>query len=163
GGVAWWFTRSRAVDMTAALNANARGIGHLDRFDYKQATIAFEEVLSLAPDWVPGKVNLAIALLNLGGEAKDRTQTERSIELLQTFLRTDPKHPYANHCLGLIYNNDGNAKDAEPCFRKVTEADANDPDAWCWLGKQLLQLGKRDEAKECFTKAYSLNANNKAI
>src|SRR5262245_40329322 len=52
------------IDMPAVFRANNRGVGHMERFEYEKAAAAFEEATQLAPDWVPGRINLGIALLN---------------------------------------------------------------------------------------------------
>src|SRR5690349_11759305 len=53
-----------SVDMSAVLAANTRGVGKMEQFEFPAAVPEFEEVTRLAPDWLPGHVNLAIALLN---------------------------------------------------------------------------------------------------
>src|SRR5439155_6482179 len=70
GGAIWWFVWGKKTppDMVAVLKANNRGVGFMEKFQYEEAVDAFEEVVKLAPDWLPGKINLGIALLNKGGE-----------------------------------------------------------------------------------------------
>src|SRR5437867_3839716 len=51
-------------DMVAVLHFNNNGVGHMDRFEYANAVEAFRQVVKLAPDWLPGRINLGIALLN---------------------------------------------------------------------------------------------------
>ena len=41
-----------------------RGVGLMDRFQPVEAIKEFEAVVGLAPEWVPGRLNLGIALLN---------------------------------------------------------------------------------------------------
>src|SRR5438876_492781 len=73
GYVGWqWWKQSRqsgprpSPDMAQVLALNARGVGHIDRSEWGPAVEAFEEVVKAAPDWAPGKINLGIALINLG-------------------------------------------------------------------------------------------------
>src|SRR5437867_3252719 len=65
----WWVTRSKPTglppDMIEVLRINNRGVGHIERFEFEPAVNAFEEVVQLAPDWLPGRINLGIGLMNL--------------------------------------------------------------------------------------------------
>ncbi len=92
-GVAGWFCGPRETpkkaDPDAAAHANARGVGLMERFEYPAAVLAFEEVVRLDPDWLPGRINLAIALLNTA-EPKN---IERAIALFTEVLKTDPDNP----------------------------------------------------------------------
>ncbi|HZY85090.1 MAG TPA: hypothetical protein VFE78_09690, partial [Gemmataceae bacterium] len=60
----WWYWQKSQANLLAALEANNRGVGHMERFEYDPAITEFEQVVQLAPDWLPGHVNLGIALLN---------------------------------------------------------------------------------------------------
>src|SRR5260370_15939927 len=81
----WWLTKkkptttsaSRSVDMSAVLRDNNRGIGYMERFNYPKALETFEHVNQTEPNWLPGKINLGIALLNIDDE-QNRT---RAIDL----------------------------------------------------------------------------------
>ena len=68
GYAAWiWRPTKAPPDMIAVLRANNRGVGHMERFEdteYPAAEAAFREAVSLAPDWLPGQINLGISLLN---------------------------------------------------------------------------------------------------
>src|SRR5262245_3212370 len=66
------------TDMTKVIEANNRGIGHMEQFEYDKAIPAFEEVVRLAPDWTPGQINLGIALLNRAGKDETEEKGQRS-------------------------------------------------------------------------------------
>src|SRR5688572_8462744 len=53
-----------APDLTGAMTANLRGVGHMEQFQYSKAEEEFAEAVRLAPDWTPARVNQGIALLN---------------------------------------------------------------------------------------------------
>src|SRR5258708_39848120 len=66
GGFFVWqrYLPRTAPDMVAALHANNRGAGYMERFDYPAAETAFREAVTPAPAWLPAKINLGLALLN---------------------------------------------------------------------------------------------------
>src|SRR5262245_13152224 len=109
---AWrkWFRREPllAVDTVAVMTLNNTGVGHMEQFNYAKAASVFEEIVALAPDWTPGKINLGIALLNQGdGPTQDRANLRRAESLFLEVLEREADNPYAHHCLGLIYNYEG--------------------------------------------------------
>src|SRR5579884_3112207 len=62
----FWFRRTPPPpqDLVGAMTANTRGVGQMERFDYAAAQKEFEEAARLAPDWLPARINLGIALFN---------------------------------------------------------------------------------------------------
>src|SRR4051812_42633869 len=92
--VGWWLTRPAAPDMVAVLRANNRGVGHMEQFEYPEAARDFEEVVRLAPDLLPGRINLGIALLNTAEEPN----LDRARALFEDVLRLDPDNPHAHYC-----------------------------------------------------------------
>src|SRR5262249_51518150 len=137
GAAIWWFVWGRKAppDMVAVLKANNRGVGFMEKFQYDKAVAAFEEVVKMAPDWLPGRINLGIALLNLGGEKgglkpKDNEHLQRAVAWFQEILKDYPDDPHAHYCLGLIYVAYGDADDAERQFTAVTRIDPQDAHSW---------------------------------
>ena len=53
-----------AGELEAVMAAHFKGLGHMERYEYRDAAEAFSEVRRRAPGWIPGAINLAIALLN---------------------------------------------------------------------------------------------------
>ncbi|MFL5242286.1 MAG: FG-GAP-like repeat-containing protein [Gemmataceae bacterium] len=126
---------TKNVDMDAALEANNRGIGLLEQYEFSKALEAFEELHALAPSWLTGRINLGIALMNeaLGDSAEDSRDSlnRRAMELFEGVLKEQPKNPYANYCLGLIWFNQFSDSDkAAGYFKIVTEVDPDDAVAW---------------------------------
>src|SRR5262245_36668869 len=77
-----WGTRSPAPsqpDMVEVLHVNNRAVGFAERFQWSSAVTAFEEVVQMAREWLPGRINLGIALLNANTEIPGALDRARSI------------------------------------------------------------------------------------
>jgi hypothetical protein len=136
--------RHKAPDMVAVMQLNNRGIGHMEQFREGIAPSVedFEQVVQMAPDWLPGQINLGIALMNLGkGELPPEEQkkaNDRALAIFNDVLKQDPKNPHAHFCRGLMIYWRGLPEEyaeARADFQAVTEVDPKDPFAWLWLGK----------------------------
>ncbi len=106
---------------------------------------------SPAPGWNAGTINLAIALLNQGGEAEAKLkvagQTElageaisnidESIRLLGIVISRLPDNPWAHFSRGIIFENQGKIQEAHLDFKKVIEVDPLDANAWLELGSTM--------------------------
>lgn len=151
----------KKVDLVAASQANARGIGWIEHFEYTKATEAFDEAVKFAPEWVPGKINLGIALLNDAGLDGDpirkAAKFKRAINTFEEILKTDPKNPYALYCLGVIYQDQGQLPKALGFFEQVTQIDPNDAYAWLNRGKCRVDFSESKESLDCFEKALQLD------
>ena len=55
------------AELDAVMAAHFRGLGQMEQYEYRKAAEAFREVRKRAPGWIPGSINLAIALLNDSG------------------------------------------------------------------------------------------------
>jgi FG-GAP-like repeat/ASPIC and UnbV len=133
-------------DMIAVLRVNSRGLGHMERFEpeeYAAAEAAFRKVVALAPNWLPGQINLGISLLNQDQPSK----MDEAAKLFEKVLRKEPRNPYAHHCLGIILEYQTHFPEAVPHFKQVTEIDPSDPYAWYHLGVCLHELAKAMETK----------------
>ena len=54
-------------ELTAVMAAHFKGLGLMEQYEYRKAAEAFREIHTRAPGWIPGAINLAIALLNDSG------------------------------------------------------------------------------------------------
>jgi tetratricopeptide (TPR) repeat protein len=146
----WYLLRPR-TNMEAVQEINNRGVGLMERFDYKDAVTVFEEVVKMAPEWLPGRINLGIALLNDGGD--NPAQLPRCRAVFEEVLRRDPDNPYANFCLGILlfYQKE----DAGKHFEAVLQKDPRDASSWYWLG--LTKAADPEEQLKCFNKALERN------
>jgi hypothetical protein len=152
-GGAWWWLRPKKPDMIAVLQANNRGVGLMDQYDYEKAADAFQEVVTMAPDWVPGKINLGIAIMN-----RDKGKGTAAPQIFREILAQEPDNLYAHFCLGILMYFKGKPGDwAETTrhFEKVTQGDPADGHAWYWLGASLHEDRKR--ATACMKRAIRLN------
>src|SRR5262249_32829035 len=110
----------------------------------------FEEAMRLDPDWLPARINLGLALLNLPENPENHT---RAISLFEDVLKRDPDNPYAHQGLGIIleYQTKGDAP-LRPC-EAVTRKDPEDAAAWFFLGRIYQAQQRPDDAIRCFEKA----------
>lgn len=57
---------------------------------------------------------------------------------------------------GMAFHGKGDYSKAISCFRSGLEKDPEDVDAWFDCGESLVQLGRTEEALDCYTRAVSL-------
>lgn len=154
-------------DLLAAAQANARGLALLEWFDENYqgrpaselAIEAFEEAVRLAPDWLPARINLGIALLN--SRDKDlqlkEARLRRAAEVFHEVLARDPRNPYAHFCLGIWHFDRGEREQAETHFAVVTDVDPQDAHAWYFRGRCTPNEFESPEARQYFERALQLN------
>jgi tetratricopeptide (TPR) repeat protein len=194
-GFVWYFTPRPKIDwstrdeippdeLSNVMDAHYRGLGAIERYEYLTAARAFGEVHDKAPGWSIGAINLAIALLNLGGEAEAKAKAagqaegpvdaqkniEVALQLLGEVLTRQPRNPYALYSRGIILKNNGLNPEANQDFRLVTEIDPVDANAWLERGMTLTDpeaqlgiIGPRSkllpELTSYYGKALDLNPN----
>ena len=126
------------------MKAHYRGLGFMERYDYKSAEEAFREAHDLAPQWIPGSINLAIALFYQPGdtdETSGRWKVDKALGLLEDVIARDPKNPHARYCRGLIFDSRGLVGKAHADFQFVTEHDPRDAYGWYMLGSTVGEHG----------------------
>jgi tetratricopeptide (TPR) repeat protein len=162
--------------LTEVMSAHFEGLGHMERYEYREAAAAFRKIAARAPGWIPGSINLAMALLNDSGvQAEQAKKTgeesaasnfDEALQILAGVLERDAANPYGHYCRGIILQQQGRLGEAHEHFKRVTEIDPNDAAAWYWLastvseGSNPLQFDARDQAKrqiEPLAKALELN------
>jgi tetratricopeptide (TPR) repeat protein len=171
-------------ELAAVMAAHYEGLGHMERYEYRDAIEAFRAVHKRAPGWIPGSINLAIALLNDSGvkaeEAKkagagaapSAANFDEALELLARVLKREPNNPYAHFCRGIMLEQLGNIAEAHDHFKRVSEIDPTDAASWYWMGATLPEAGRdapdadarmkalKEKSKEeiaYFAKALELN------
>ena len=142
------------TDNVEAIKLNAQAAAYIDRFDKgrKQAITMLRKVIELAPNWLPPRLNLAIALLN---EADPEPLAEAE-QILNEILQQDPDNIYAHYCLGIILTHHGNFDRAIPHFKRVTELAPDSSFGWYWLG-HCYRTSDLQKSAECMQKAVELN------
>ncbi|HWG46460.1 MAG TPA: FG-GAP-like repeat-containing protein [Gemmataceae bacterium] len=137
----------------AVQELNNRGVGLMERFDYQGAIPVFEEVVRKAPDWLPGRINLGIALLNGGKD--DPAELKRCRATFEAVLHKEPDNPYAHFCLGILLMYEKDQQDAVKHFEAVLKTDPNDAYTWYWLG--TLKSADAEEQLRYYRKALELD------
>lgn len=161
--------------LSSTLTAHRRGLGLMERYEYAQAAAAFREVRRLAPDWIPGSINLAIALLNMSGTKAEEDKRggsetpanfDEALMLLSSVIEREPNNVQARYCRGVILEYLGRTADAHVDFEKVVKLDPKDGHAWLRFGETLadsenpaMPAGPKQakELIEIYTKALECN------
>ncbi|MFO0850659.1 MAG: FG-GAP-like repeat-containing protein [Gemmataceae bacterium] len=159
-GVGAWVLLQRprgpAGDPVAASHANARGVGHMEQFEYAKAADEFQTALDRSPGWLPARINLGIALYNSTKDNVDPVLA-RAVEVFNGVLKDDPDNVYAHYNLGIIHKYRGELAEAAPHFEAVTRLDPSDAHAWLNRGVCDPQSFESDKSREFFEKALALN------
>jgi tetratricopeptide (TPR) repeat protein len=132
-----------AAELTAVMSAHFKGLGYMEQYKYPEAVASFRDVHGRAPGWIPGAINLAIALFNdIGVQAEQAKSAgaqpasdkyDEALELLAGVLDREPNNPHAHYCRGIILEQQGRLAPAHAHFNRVTSIDPNDPAAWYQL------------------------------
>jgi hypothetical protein len=135
------------TELSAVMASHFRGAGLMEQYEYGKAAEAFRDVHKRAPGWIPGAINLSIALLNMTGEqvenakksggGQEQGNFDEALALLSDVLERDPDHRHAHFCTGIILEQQGNLPEAHKHFRRVTELDPSDATAWYWTASTL--------------------------
>ncbi len=149
----FWPRHPPGYNPEAAVQANLRGIGLMEQFQYHEAANEFAECVRLDPDWLPGQINLAIALLNTA----DADDLVKATALLKSVLQRDPDNRHAHYCLGVIDLYQNRMPEAAAHFETVTRLDPNDAYAWYHRALTTPERDDAPEAKKFFQKALELN------
>jgi tetratricopeptide (TPR) repeat protein len=146
--------------------AHFQGLGHMEQYKYAEALEEFRTVHELAPGWIPGSVNLSIALLNdtgvkteaakkAGGQpAPAMNNFDEALELLAGVLAREPANAHAHYCSGIILEQLGRLPEAHRHFQQVIEHDPRDAASWYRLASTISDDGNpakadpRKQAKE---------------
>ena len=139
-----------ADQLDVVVRAHLAGLGAMEQYEYGKAIEAFQDVHQRAPGWIPGSINLAIALLNdtgsktedakkSGGGTEGASNFDQALTLLDDVIARQPANLDAHYCRGLIleFLGQGRTVDAHKDFRFVVEKDPTDGHAWFKAGATL--------------------------
>ncbi len=140
-------------DMAGAMAANLRGVGLIEQYKYMLAAQEFEEASRLAPEWLPARINLAIALMN-----ENKVDTKARAEgLLRDALNRDPDSRHAHFCLGIVLYDRTKLAEAHEHFAIVNRLDPEDAHAWLRMGSTHPNGSDSPEARKCFEESLKRN------
>jgi hypothetical protein len=135
-----------------------KGIAALERFDYGDAVGPLREASALAPTWIAGRYNYALALIHAG-----RDDSTEAAKILDDILALEPMHPYANFMGAWLAERAGPSTQdkALKLYEEAWKATRRDPMVGAKYGGMLFRMDGRekDAAKileECHAKRPAL-------
>ena len=96
--------------------------------------------------------------LQKGVEAHRAGQVQEADRLYTAILQTQPKHPDANHNMGILIVSLGKVQEALPFFKTALEANPNTEQFWLSYINALIALEQLTDAKAVFDQAKSNGA-----
>ena len=91
--------------------------------------------------------------LQKGVEAHKAGKVQEADRYYTAILKAQPKHPDANHNMGVLAVGVGKVEQALPFFKTALEINSNIAQYWLSYIDALIKLGQIDEAKAVFNKA----------
>ena len=128
------------------------GIALADTNDLESALSEFLEAVRLEPNSAP-------ALYNRGRLLHDLNRLEEAKVALEQAVKLAPNYVPALMLLGVIEHSSARATEL---FKQVVKIDPTNSQARFYLGRNLLQEGKRDEAIVQWKKAVEIDPDNKS-
>ena len=126
----------RAIEL-APNNASAwnmKASVHHAALDPKNAMVAYDKALSLAPKHVDARVARAALLIDLKRDADAR----KDLDFLKTFADDEPRAAYLR---AVLAGQKGDAKETNETLKEVTRTIDSLPPAWLTRREQLLMAG----------------------
>ena len=101
--------------------------------------------------------------LKKGVEAYKAGQIQEADRLYTYILKVQPKHPDANHNMGVLSVSVGKTKQALPFFKTALEANPNIGQYWLSCIDALMKLGRMIDAKSVLDQAKNKGAEGEAF
>ena len=101
--------------------------------------------------------------LQKGIEAHKAGQVQEADRLYTAILQAQPKHPDANHNMGVLAVGVGKAQEALPFFKIALEANPGTSQFWLSYIDALIKLGQMVDAKTVFDQAKEQGAKGEAF
>ena len=96
--------------------------------------------------------------LQKGVEAHKAGHIKEADQYYTAILKANPKHPDANHNMGVLAVGVGKVEAALPFFKTAVEVNTNIDQFWLSYIDALIKLGRLDDAKSVFGRAKSNGA-----
>ena len=93
--------------------------------------------------------------LKKGIEAHQAGQVTEADRYYTAILKAKPKHPDANHNMGVLAVGIGKVQEALPFFKTALEVNSNITQFWLSYIDALIKLERLDDAKAVFDEAKS--------
>ena len=97
--------------------------------------------------------------LQKGIEAHKAGQVQEADRYYTAILKTQPKHPDANHNMGVLAVGVGKVEEALPFFKTALETNSSIAQYWLSYINSLIKLDQMADAKAAFKEAKSNGAN----
>ena len=91
--------------------------------------------------------------LQKGIEAHKAGKAQDADRYYTAILKANPKHPDANHNMGVLAVGIGKVQEALPFFKTALEANSNTAQFWLSYIDALIKLNQLDEAQAVFEQA----------
>jgi len=143
-----WFLRALEQEHHAPLLTQLAGT-YVALADYAAARDAFEEAIRIDPDYEEALYNLAVL--------DEKTNPERSVELLERAIQIDPDYAIAHQVLGKLSQRGKDLPRAEYHFRRSLEIDPADYWSNMYMANLLGVLGRKAEAEQAYKFATILH------
>ena len=102
-------------------------------------------------------------VLKKGIEAHKAGKLEEADKFYTAILQTHPKHPDANHNLGVLAVDTGKIKESLPFFKTALEANSSIGQFWVSYIDALIKLERRDDAKNVLDQVKQKGAKGEAF
>lgn len=132
-----------------AYNLNMRGLGALEKNDYKTALDCFDNALAVFPQYSDALNNRGVVLFRRG----DVMGAQRTWEMV---VKRDPSYGVGYYNLGLVFLYDNQLEQARKMFEKSLKINKKFIEAVVRLGIVHLQAGNEAAALNQFARAYKI-------
>jgi len=143
-----------------AFELYSQGRAFLERRDVKEnidfAIQAFEEALTLDPDFALAEAGLGEAYWRKYLATRDAVWVERAIAAGDRALVLDPYQAQVHVSLGIVYHGTGKIERAIEEFKRAIELQPVSDDPYRWLGRCYMQKSEMEQAISYFEKAIEV-------
>jgi cytochrome c-type biogenesis protein CcmH/NrfG len=140
--VSWLIQGQAGLPREDAYRQNNLGVAHLERYNFRAATDAFRQALTIDPALTIARLNLAIARLYEGDHDAAAADAAAVIAAL-------PRSPHGHYVAGLIARAANRVSDAATAFQRALEIDPED------VGSRI-QLAQIRTAERRYAEARAL-------